>query len=85
MLRLPEPPEAWAKAWTEGTNTAGSTRTFRVAVPVGMAVDILYNAATKHCEKLANSSGVECRLADLKHPDYPVHFLKRPQSQPLSS
>ena len=54
-------------------------------MPMGMATDIVYSAALKHCEKFANSSGVECRLADLKHPERPVNFLKRPQSQPLSS
>ena len=38
-------------------------------MPMGMATDIVYSAALKHCEKFANSSGVECRLADLKHPE----------------
>ena len=85
MLRNPRPPEAWAKVRTNGTNTAGSTRALRIAMPLGMALDILHNAATKHCDKFATSSGVECCLAALKHPDYPVHFLKRPQSQTLSS
>ena len=53
VCRLPEP-QGWAKPWTEGTNSASSTRTLRTAMPIGMATDILYNAALKHCEKFAN-------------------------------
>ena len=80
MLPLPEPKGAGQRSWQRGTNTASSMRALRIAVPVGMAIGILDNA---DIEAFADQSGVECCLADLKHPDYPVHFLKRPQSQPL--
>ena len=49
-------------------------------MPVGMAIDILECA---DIEAFADKSGVECCLADLRHPKHKVHFLKTPHAEVL--
>ena len=72
MLTLPEPTGPDHDNWKKGTNTAGgSMRTLRIAVPVGMAINILECA---DIEAFADKSVVECCLADLRHPTQQVPF-----------
>ena len=79
MLRLTEPTGAGHLSWKKGINTSSSIRALRIAVPVGMAIDILECA---DIEAFADKSGVECCLADLQYPKQQVHFL-RPDPQVL--
>ena len=68
---MPEPKAAGHVSWTKGINTSSSIRALRIAVPVGMAIDILECA---DIEAFADKSGVECCLADLRHPKQQVIF-----------
>ena len=79
MLRLPDPKATGHVSWTRGINTSSSIRALRIAVPVGMAIDILECA---DIEAFADKSVVECCLADLRHPKQQMHFL-RPDPQVL--
>ena len=79
MLRLTEPKGAGHLSWKKGINTSSSIRALRIAVPVGMAIDILECA---DIEAFADKSVVECCLAALRHPTQQVHFL-RPAPQVL--
>ena len=79
MLRLPEPKAAGHVSWTKGINTSSSIRALRIAVPVGMAINIL---VCVDIEAFADKSVVECCLAALRHPTQQVHFL-RPAPQVL--
>ena len=74
MLRLPEPQGAGHISWQKGTNTSSSMRALRIAVPAGMAIDILDNA---DIGAFAEKAGVECCLAALQYPEHQVHFLRR--------
>jgi len=76
---LPEPKGAGHQNWKKGINTSSSIRALRIAVPVGMAIDILECA---DIGAFADKSGVECCLADLQYPEQQVHFL-RPDPQVL--
>ena len=80
MLRLTEPKGAGHLSWKKGINTSSSIRALRIAVPLGMAIDILECA---DIEAFADQSGVECCLNDLRHPQHKVHFLKLPHAQVL--
>ena len=75
MLRLTEPKGAGHLSWKKGINTSSSIRALRIAVPVGMAIDIL---ECVDIEAFADQSGVECCLADLRHPQHKMHFLTPP-------
>ena len=79
MLQLAEPEGAGHISWQKGINTSSSIRAWRIAVPVGMAIDILESA---DIGAFADKSGVECCLADLQYPEQQGHFL-RPDPQVL--
>jgi len=74
VFTIPEPKSFTHDAWVKGTNSAsGSLRSMRIAMPLGMALEILQKCDLNIFTTQAGA--VECWPEDLNSPEQEVRFL----------
>ena len=82
VFKIPEP-RSCNYAWTRGTNSAaGSLRSMRIVMPLGMALDILQKADLNIFQQ---AGAVECWPGELTSPNQEVRFLNRTTMKKLNS